>query len=28
MKGLKSKVTEADTWNLVHFVRSLGGAGK
>jgi len=28
MKGLKGKVTDADTWNLVHFVRSLGGAGK
>ena len=28
MKGLKTKITEADTWNLVHFVRSLGGKGK
>jgi mono/diheme cytochrome c family protein len=28
MKGLKGKVNETDTWNLVHFVRSLGGAGK
>ena len=28
MKGLKGKITDADTWNLVHFVRSLGGAGK
>ena len=28
MKGLKSKVTEQDTWNLVHFVRSLGGVPK
>jgi mono/diheme cytochrome c family protein len=28
MKGLKGKVNDADTWNLVHFVRSLGGAGK
>jgi mono/diheme cytochrome c family protein len=28
MKGLKGKVTDADTWNLIHFVRSLGGAGK
>jgi mono/diheme cytochrome c family protein len=28
MKPLKGKVTDADTWNLVHFVRSLGGAGK
>ena len=26
MKGLKGKITDADTWNLVHFVRSLGGA--
>ena len=26
MKGLKGKVNDADTWNLVHFVRSLGGA--
>jgi mono/diheme cytochrome c family protein len=25
MKGLKGKVSEADTWNIVHFVRSLGG---
>ena len=28
MKGLKAKITEADTWNLVHFVRSLGGVPK
>ena len=28
MKGLKGKITDADTWNIVHFVRSLGGAGK
>jgi mono/diheme cytochrome c family protein len=28
MKGLKGKITDADTWNLVHYVRSLGGAGK
>ncbi len=28
MKGLKGKLTDTDTWNLVHFVRSLGGAGK
>ena len=28
MKGLKSKITDADTWNLVHFVRSLGGVSK
>jgi mono/diheme cytochrome c family protein len=28
MKPLKGKITDADTWNLVHFVRSLGGAGK
>ncbi len=25
MKGLKGKLSDADTWNLVHFVRSLGG---
>jgi len=25
MKGLKGKVSDADTWNIVHFVRSLGG---
>lgn len=28
MKGLKGKITDADTWNLVHYVRSLGGAPK
>ena len=28
MKGLKGKVTDADTWNLVHYVRSLGGVPK
>ena len=28
MKGLKGKVSDADIWNIVHFVRSLGGAGK
>ena len=28
MKGLKGKITDADTWNLVHFVRSLGGVPK
>lgn len=28
MKGLKSKLTDQDTWNLVHFVRSLGGVPK
>jgi mono/diheme cytochrome c family protein len=25
MKGLKGKISDQDTWNLVHFVRSLGG---
>lgn len=25
MKGLKAKISEQDAWNLVHFVRSLGG---
>ena len=25
MKGLKGKLSETDTWNVVHFVRSLGG---
>jgi mono/diheme cytochrome c family protein len=25
MKGLKGKVSDTDTWNIVHFVRSLGG---
>lgn len=28
MKGLKGKITDADTWNLVHYVRSLGGIPK
>jgi len=28
MKGLKGKISDADTWNLVHYVRSLGGAPK
>ena len=28
MKGLKGKLTDADIWNLVHFVRSLGGIPK
>ncbi len=28
MKGLKGKITDQDTWNLVHFVRSLGGVPK
>ncbi len=28
MKGLKGKISDADTWNLVHFVRSLGGVPK
>ena len=28
MKGLKGKLTDQDTWNLVHFVRSLGGVPK
>lgn len=25
MKGLKGKVSDTDTWNIVHFVRSLSG---
>ena len=25
MKPLKGKLSDTDTWNLVHFVRSLGG---
>jgi mono/diheme cytochrome c family protein len=25
MNGLKGKISDVDTWNLVHFVRSLGG---
>ena len=28
MKGLKGKLTDGEIWNLVHYVRSLGGAGK
>ena len=28
MKGLKGKITDQDTWNLVHYVRSLGGIPK
>jgi mono/diheme cytochrome c family protein len=28
MKGLKSKLSDTDTWNLVNFVRSLGGVQK
>ncbi len=28
MKGLKGKITDADAWNLVHYVRSLGGVPK
>ena len=28
MKGLKGKISDTDTWNLVHFVRSLGGVSK
>ena len=28
MKGLKGKLSDTDTWNLVHFVRSLGGVPK
>ena len=28
MKGLKGKLTDQDTWNLVHFVRTLGGVPK
>ena len=28
MKGLKSKISDTDTWNLVNFVRSLGGVQK
>lgn len=28
MKGLKGKITDADAWNLVHYVRSLGGIPK
>ena len=28
MKGVKGKVSDTDTWNLVHYVRSLGGVAK
>jgi mono/diheme cytochrome c family protein len=28
MKGLKAKLSDQDIWNLVHYVRSLGGAPK
>jgi mono/diheme cytochrome c family protein len=28
MKGLKGKISDTDTWNLVHYVRSLGGVAK
>jgi mono/diheme cytochrome c family protein len=28
MKGYKGKLSDEDMWNVVHFVRSLGGAGK
>ena len=28
MKGLKGKVSEQDTWQLVNYVRSLGGVKK
>ena len=28
MKGNKGKISDADTWNLVHYVRSLGGVTK
>jgi mono/diheme cytochrome c family protein len=28
MKGLKGKISDTDTWNLVNFVRSLGGVEK
>ena len=28
MKPLKGKINDQDTWNLVHFVRSLGGVPK
>ena len=28
MKGLKGKVADADIWNIVNFVRSLGGVAK
>ncbi len=28
MKGLKGKITDKDIWNLVHYVRGLGGIPK
>jgi mono/diheme cytochrome c family protein len=28
MKGVKGKVSDPDIWNLVHYVRSLGGVAK
>lgn len=28
MKGLKGKISDQDAWNLVNYVRSLGGATK
>lgn len=28
MKGLKGKATDAEIWNIVHYVRSLGGVAK
>ncbi len=28
MKGLKGKITDQDTWHLVHYIRSLGGIPK
>ncbi|MGH9384691.1 MAG: c-type cytochrome [Vicinamibacterales bacterium] len=28
MKGLKGKISDTDMWNLVNFVRSLGGVPK
>lgn len=28
MKGLKGKLSDQDIWNLVHYVRSLGGASR
>jgi mono/diheme cytochrome c family protein len=28
MKGMKGKISDTDIWNTVHYVRSLGGAGK
>jgi mono/diheme cytochrome c family protein len=28
MKGLKGKISDNDTWNLVNYVRSLGGVPK